>query len=433
MVRTRIVLFLILVVVLAVMFALYSGQRTRGLVLGPVSSSTGVKEKRDTKSGEEKRDTKRGDVGRNDGTGTGRAMPEVLEKMRAWKRRQSGALDDGTTTATTTTSRSRMKDDVMEDRGLLPPTMYDMAMALSGTDERRDFIAGMSRRKLCFHHIPKTGGTNFGFQNIFKVLFNWKDLENGEMPLHIGPLLGPEVTYETMGHSGDPHGCIDGAVITILRDPKERYLSAYRNSKAIGKTCVLGSDKYEEQCACCGVTYSDMLAIAFKRDAVSVTDFLQPEIIEENQMSKMVLGEEVVSYCRDRDLDDTCTHMIQHRLHSNYLLVRSCSCYAHVWFCLGTVFILMNMQIGFSEYYEDFIEKYIKLFALRDIPELMKKEEKQYVWESRNVVEVQPADFQGLTKAFDELSPQEAAHLLKYTDVDRVLYDHALRLFHERH
>ena len=411
MMRTRIVLFLIFVVVLAVMFALYSGQRTRGLVRGSVSSSTGVKEKREKKRGEANRDKKRGDVGRNDGTGT--------------------ALDDGTTTATTT-SRSRMKDDVMEDYGLLP-TMYDMAMAVSGTDERRDFIAGMSRRKLCFHHIPKTGGTNFGFQNIFKVLFNWKDLENGEMPLHIGPLLGPEVTYETMGHSGDPHGCIDGAVITILRDPKERYLSAYRNSKVIGKACVLGSDKYEEQCACCGVAYSDMLAIAFKRDAVSVTDFLQPEIIEENQMSKMVLGEEVVSYCRDRDLDDTCTHMIQHRLRSNYLLVRSCSCYAHVWFCLGTVFVLMNMQIGFSEYYEDFIEKYIKLFALRDIPELMKKEEKQYVWESRKVVEVQPADFQGLTKEFDELSPQEAAHLLKYTDVDRVLYDRALRMFHERH
>lgn len=88
------------------------------------------------------------------------------------------------------------------------------------------------------------------------------------------------------------------------------------------------------------------------------------------------------------------------------------------------------MQIGFSEYYEDFIEKYIDLFSLREIPELMKKEDKQFVWESRTVVEVKPVDFQGLTKAFDELNPKEAAHVLKYTDVDRVLYDEALSLFH---
>ena len=80
--------------------------------------------------------------------------------------------------------------------------------------------------------------------------------------------------------------------------------------------------------------------------------------------------------------------------------------------------------------YEDFIGKYIDLFSLRDIPELMKKEDKQFVWESRTVVEVQPVDFQGLTKAFDELNPKEAAHVLKYTDVDRVLYDEALSLFH---
>lgn len=354
MIRTGIIQFLIFIVVLVAVFAFY-GQRTRGLVRAPSSpaptssisrASAGVKEgyneastgeraytiKR--KGDEEKKPKKPGDVGKNEGTGS--AKPEVLEKMRAWKRKQNAASNDCDTTITTSTTIT-MESEAMEGPRQMP-TMYDMAMARSTTRERRDFIAGISRRKLCFHHIPKTGGTNFGLKKIFKVLFNWKELENGEMPLHIGPLLGPDVTYERMGHSGDPRGCIDGAVITILRDPKERYLSAYRNSKAIGKVCVLGSNKYEEQCACCGVKYSDLLAVGFKRDAVSVIDFLKPEIIEENQMAKMLLGEEVVSYCRDHHLDETCRSIIRHRLLSNYLLVRL------VLHMIGCVFVLLYIS-----------------------------------------------------------------------------------------
>eukprot|EP00889_Picochlorum_renovo_P000085 jgi/Picre1/27115/NNA_000085.t1 len=178
MIRTGIIPFFIFIVVLVAVFAFY-GQRTRGLVRAPSSSaptsskSTGAKKDYNeastgertyaiTKKGKEQ-EKKPGDVGKNDGTGSPTSKPEVLEKIRAWKRKQNTGSNDYDTTAV-----KAEKEGMDGPRQM--PTMYDMAMAQSTTPERRDFIAGMSRRKLCFHHIPKTGGTNFGFKNYFRVI-----------------------------------------------------------------------------------------------------------------------------------------------------------------------------------------------------------------------------------------------------------------------
>jgi hypothetical protein len=62
-------------------------------------------------------------------------------------------------------------------RSLLKETIFDAAMAIDDIQSRRQFLAAISRKKVCFHHVPKTGGTNFVFKGMFKALFHWQQLE----------------------------------------------------------------------------------------------------------------------------------------------------------------------------------------------------------------------------------------------------------------
>jgi hypothetical protein len=219
--------------------------------------------------------------------------------------------------------------------------------------------------------------------------------------MHLGPLLGSDTRYERMGHSNGPDGCRDGKVITIIRDPSERYLSAYRNAKDIGETCKFGASRQEEKCECCGTNYKDELAIGFKRNEIGVIDFLQPDFIPANQMTRMLLGSDAIDYCQKHD-EAMCKWMIRHELLSHFLMV------------------------GFSEHYEDFTNRFKTLFGL-DIPK--EADTKQYVWVGREAVEVNNTQYHGLTKAFDSLTDKEKEHVLLYTDVDRILYDEALSIY----
>jgi hypothetical protein len=64
-----------------------------------------------------------------------------------------------------------------KERSLLKETIFDAAMAIDDIQSRRQFLAAISRKKVCFHHVPKTGGTNFVFKGMFQALFHWQQLE----------------------------------------------------------------------------------------------------------------------------------------------------------------------------------------------------------------------------------------------------------------
>ena len=64
-----------------------------------------------------------------------------------------------------------------KERSLLQETIFDAALKIDDIQSRREFLAAISHKKVCFHHVPKTGGTNFVFKGMFKALFHWQELE----------------------------------------------------------------------------------------------------------------------------------------------------------------------------------------------------------------------------------------------------------------
>jgi len=289
-------------------------------------------------------------------------------------------------------------------------TIVSKALHVPRAEERRFYVETYSDR-ICFHHVPKTGGTNFVFMPSFKAVFHWKEFED-KNKVHQGSLLGEWMTYTREGHAGHPT-CKDGMIVSLLRDPVERYLSAYRNAEQVGLSCNLQTKDFAKQCECCGVNFNWKLALAFRTGNMGIIEFLNRNYIPDNQMTRMLLGNKVVDICKK--FPQRCREVILHKLKANFLL------------------------LGFSEYYGDFQEMFSRLFGMfnngtaysgEDPDSLQVEAPKQYVWVNRTVVEVEPEEYSGLTKAFEDLGKNESQHIIKYSDVDIVFYDVARDLFH---
>lgn len=289
-------------------------------------------------------------------------------------------------------------------------TIVSKALRVPRAEERRFYIETYSDR-ICFHHVPKTGGTNFVFMPSFKAIFHWKEFED-KNKVHQGSLLGEWMSYTREGHAGHPT-CKDGMIVSLLRDPIERYLSAYRNAEQVGLSCDLQAKDFTKQCECCGVNYNWKMALAFRTGTMGIIEFLNRKYIPDNQMTRMLLGNKVVDICKK--FPQKCREVILHKLKANFLL------------------------LGFSEYYGDFQEMFSRLFGMfnngtayrgEDPDSLQVEAPKQYVWINRTVVEVEPEEYSGLTKAFQELGKNESQHIIKYSDVDIIFYDVARDLFH---
>ena len=289
-------------------------------------------------------------------------------------------------------------------------TIVSKALRVPRAEDRRFYVETYSDR-ICFHHVPKTGGTNFVFMPSFKAVFHWKEFED-KNKVHQGSLLGEWMAYTREGHAGHPT-CKDGMIVSLLRDPVERYLSAYRNAEEVGLSCDLNAKNFAKQCECCGVNYNWKLALAFRTGQMGIIEFLDRKYIPDNQMTRMLLGNKVVDICKK--FPQKCREVILHKLKANFLLV------------------------GFSEYYGDFQEMFSRLFGMfnngtayrgEDPDSLQVEAPKQYVWINRTVVEVEPEEYSGLTKAFQQLGKNESQHIIKYSDVDIIFYDVARDLFH---
>jgi hypothetical protein len=161
------------------------------------------------------------------------------------------------------------------------------------------------------------------------------------------------------------------------------------------------------------VSYNWKLALAFRTGQMGIIEFLNKKYIPDNQMTRMLLGNKVVDICKK--FPQKCREVILHKLKANFLL------------------------IGFSEYYGDFQEMYSRLFGMfnngtayrgEDPESLQVAATKQDVWINRTVVEVEPEEYSGLTKAFQQLKRNESLHIIKYSDVDIIFYDVARDLFH---
>lgn len=236
-------------------------------------------------------------------------------------------------------------------------------------------IKTWNETKLCFHHIPKTGGTNFRQSPAFRKVFNE---------------LGTFRNMETKVFGHGPPKC-SRARITIIRDPIERVISAYEHSRRIALHCIPGEKHEDLKCACCGVDFrKDNLTEKFKSGQMTLKDFVESEYIPKNQMSSFVLGEDVLQACNvDKFL---CERIIRTLLCSEYVMV------------------------GMSEYFDDFYREF-ESFFLGEVRGL----EEQVIWVNRTPVKIDPAKFSVSPKKGD-LGDADFQAVKQSVDVDIILY-----------
>mmetsp|Transcript_6904 Transcript_6904/g.13755 ORF Transcript_6904/g.13755 Transcript_6904/m.13755 type:complete len:344 (+) Transcript_6904:114-1145(+) len=237
-------------------------------------------------------------------------------------------------------------------------------------------------QEICFHHIPKTGGTNFRLSSAFKKVFSEKWL----------PVSSTRnISLVESGHAKGPI-CPRGITISIIRDPVERYLSAYEHSREIALSCNLVDPKNDgEKCACCGIKFSNDLVEGFRSNTITIRQFFHGGYAVDNQMSRMLLGNELVELCK-RDFS-LCKSFMNWSLRSKYLL------------------------IGLSDMYENFVSNFERLFLNET-----SVSDTQYVWINRTVVKISPGQFSPSSKR-TRYKTSDINEIVSHSTVDILLHD----------
>ena len=211
---------------------------------------------------------------------------------------------------------------------------------------------------------------------------------------------------------------MNGKVVTVIRDPMERMVSAFHNSKKTAETCDLdatdwsapiGSEGYALTCDCCGVLHFRELVLKFNnQEDLGLLDFLVEEHMPKNQMSRQLLGWSIVDYCEgvaDPTVEDArmgrCRQIIRSRLLEHFII------------------------LGFSEHYESLEKKFADLF---DVAYASVADQGQVVWDGRKAV-IGVKDYAGLPQRVPDLTERERERLLEWTHVDRILYEEAIKIW----